>query len=266
MQGLTKNNYGYTMEIRTIGNGRRLSVCAELLSGFGNSRYPRIILLPIPTTFRDGYIGGTGVSLEELLSLSDSGTLAVGYNIPLSLGRELSARGATLFDLGRDEKFLLGNAELTALGALGYILTECDSAPEELYIGLVGYGRIGRALLRLLLFLGARVRVYTTRESVRLGLCEMGVESRLVSEEKDLSELSLLINTAPSEQLSVEDLSPLPEDYRIIELASGENFGGDRRVIRLPAIPERRYPISAGRLMYKRICEEHLGGSGGGEL
>ena len=254
------------MEIRTIGNGRRLSVCAELLSGLGNTRYSRIVLLPIPTTFRDGYIGGTGVALGELLSLAGSDTLAVGYNIPLTLGRELSASGATLFDLGLDEKFLLGNADLTALGALGYILTECDSSPEELYVGLVGYGRIGRALLRLLLFLGARVRVYTTRESVRLGLCEMGVESRLVSEQKDLSELSLLINTAPSEQFSPEELSALSEDYKIIELASGENFGGDSRVIKLPAIPERRYPLSAGRLMYRRICEEHLDGCGGAGL
>ncbi len=254
------------MEIRTIGNGRRLSVCAELLSGTGCTRYSRIILLPIPTTFRDGYIGGTNMSAEELFGLTDGDTLAVGYNIPLTLGRELASRGTAVFDLGHDEAFLLGNADLTALGALGYILTECEGAPEELYIGLVGYGRIGRALLRLLLFLGARVRVYTTRESVRLGLCEMGVESRLVSEPKELADLSLLINTAPSEQFSREELEKLPEDYRIIELASGENFFGDSRVIRLSAIPEKRYPLSAGRLMYRRISEEHLGKRGGGTV
>ena len=250
------------MEIRSIGNGRRQEVCAELLSHHGEGRFARAVLLPIPTVINEeGYIRGSSVTPESLASMCAEDTLAVGYGLPESLRELLSSRGAKIYDLSLDEEFLLGNARLTALGTLGYILTEYPASPDGLYIGIVGYGRIGKALLNYLLFLGVKARVYTTRREVMLSLCEMGIESRLVGEASELSELDLLINTAPSVQFSESDISSLPEGYRIIELASGKNFPDWAPTVTLRAVPEKSFPESAGRLMYKAILSRCLRGA-----
>ena len=50
----------------------------------------------------------------------------------------------------------------------------------------------------LLLYLGARVRVFTSRESTRIDLCGYGVASVASSSDADLSCLDILINTAPA--------------------------------------------------------------------
>lgn len=256
------------MEIRTLGNGGRIEVCKSLIKERSKDcRYKRILLLPIPTTItEDKYIKGSDTSVEELLEACEPDCLAVGYCIPPSLSSFMSLRGADILDVGRDEDFLTENAELTAIGALGYILTKYRRAVSDMYIGIIGYGRIGKSLLRLLLFLGARVRVYTTRESVRLVLCEMGVECRLTEDAPEFSSLDILINTAPAVQYSEENFDFEKAGFEILELASGKNFAPSDRLVRLPALPAVMYPESSGMLLAKYILRKTEKDKGGGAL
>ena len=234
------------MEIRTIGGGRRLCeaervLCSGRCSGFDG----RIILLPIPTSKDKKYITSTERTIASILPLILEGSLVVGYDIPKEISDRATLVGALLYDGGLDEEFLIRNAVLTARGAIGYLLTAFDRDISDMKIGIVGYGRIGSELLRLILTLSSNVRVYTTRRSVAIELGESGVEAEVVSEDSDFSDLNLLINTAPARQIS---LSRLPEDVGVIDLASGINFDPSPRVIRLSSIPEAYYPITAGRL------------------
>ena len=237
------------MEIKVFGEEKRLVKCKELLSNVKDGAYSRLFLYPIPTS-RDGrHLTGSDTTFADAASLADGSTLAVGYAIPDTLRAELSTRGADIYDLSADENFLKENARLTALGTLGYILTAFPRAAYDMEIGVVGYGRIGSALVRLLLFLGARVRVFTTREAVRLSLCEAGVGAELVGEDTEPFPLDLLINTAPVRVFSEKALRLLPDDLRIIELAAGDNFLGAGELVRLPSVPTRSYPDSAGMVM-----------------
>ena len=233
------------MEIRTLGVGGRLRECERILRLGLEKTSGRLILLPIPTTRDKQYITDTDVRVEEILPSLSPAVTVVGYNIPDSLKKGANERGALLFDAGLDEEFLLENAILTAKGTLGYILTRFEKDIADLTFGIVGYGRIGREMLRLLLLLGARVKVFTTRESVALELGEMGAEARVITESQDCAGLDILINTAPAKQLS-EEL--LPEGLDIIDLASGSIFEPSERLIKLPSIPDRMYPVTAGRL------------------
>ena len=252
------------MEIKTLGTGERLMLCARMLSAtpLESVRYKSLLVLPIPTSKDKKRITGTEFSFADAAELCDAATLAVGYSFPPELKALILRRGASIADAALDEPFLYENAVLTANAALGIILTDFKSSPEELSVGIIGYGRIGSQLASRLLFLGARVTVYTTRESVRLELGESGVGAQMLSEESDFSGLSLLINTAPARVMSEERLSALPAELRIMELASGENFFGSSRVERLPTLPERFYTKTSAAL-YKSYIIRKLRDSSG---
>ena len=239
------------MKILTFGEDGRVNECAALLSR-EELGYPSVMLLPIPLT-RDGkHLLGTDIPLSELPSRIDRGALVCGYEIPHGIFEGAPCR---VLDVSTDEAFLSENARLTAIGALGHILTTTARAPWDLSFGVVGYGRIGSALVRYLLFFGARVTVYSSRKEKRLALGELSVESRAANYGEgagELSDIDILINTAPAQLLSLEDIRKNP-GLRIIELASGENFPRDAAALRLMALPSRMYPESAGRAYYRSI-------------
>lgn len=237
------------MEIKSIGGGARQEYARAILSQMPvSARFSQVLLLPVPTSRDKKYITGTEIDFPTVAELSGRGTLLVGYGIPKELFGLSAARGAEIYDLATDEEFLADNARLTAYAALGRILSDIPRELSELTVGVVGYGRIGSRLVSLLLFLGARLRVYTRRESVRLELCEMGIGAELISDESDFSDIDLLINTAPTRVMSDERFFSLPEGLMIIELASGKNFPTSDRVRALPSLPERVYPVSASRI------------------
>ncbi len=156
----------------------------------------------------------------------------------------LVSSGARVFDAALDEHFLGKNAELTSLAALGILLTTERCALSDITIGIVGYGRIGKHLARMLLFHGARVRIYTSRDATRLELGGIGVSAVESTKGATLAGIDILINTAPA--VIFED--GVPDNIRVIDLASGENFLG-RDVERYPSVPAKMFPVSAGRAL-----------------
>ncbi len=233
------------MEVRSFGGGGRIAECERILTERLAGRQGRVILLPIPTSRDNKYITQSGVLVEDILPLIDEDTRLVGYNIPNTLTRFCDEVGAAYYDGAADEEFLIANAELTARGTLGFLLTHTDRDMSELRIGVVGYGRIGVRLIRLLLLFGAEIITFTRRRSVAMELCEMGVSAAIVGEEFDWSRLDILINTAPARQIGEREL---PDSLPVIDLASGKIFEPSDRLTKLASIPDQMYPKTAGRL------------------
>ena len=244
------------MNIRSYGTGERIRICEDILSGIVNER--RVILLPIPSS-RDGVtVSGTEISLAEVLRESECGDVTVGYSLPREYSDMAKEKGVRVVDLSVDEEFLIRNAELTAHGTVGYILSTEKKAPTDLSVGIIGYGRIGKRLLRYLLFFGAHTKVYTGNVGSRVELCSCGVETALISG-ADFTGLDILINTAPAQVIQKEDFPFLPAGLKIIDLASGNYLKGAPGLIKLSGIPEAMYPVSSGRLLadaVKRHLEE----------
>ncbi len=252
------------MTIVTYEKGKRAGACREiaasspLLEG-----YKMLTILPIPTT-RDGVrLTGCEVTLDSLASEAEEGEIYLGYQIPPWLADALIGAGARVVDAALDEGFLVENANLTAIATLGLMLREFERAPSEISVGIVGYGRIGRALLRLLLPLGYDVTVFSTRGAVVDCLGASGVSSRLVRSGDPLPVCDLLVNTAPAPLFDCSLASP---DMPIFELAGSGNFpvadGGTRLDLRLlPSLPNRHLPVSAGRA-YAAALLRALGGEG----
>ena len=240
------------MSIETYGKGERLRHAARLL-GLENPK-GRLILLPVPTTRDKIHVKDTDIPLRDTLSGVGGDTVIVGYGLPVWYSKLAEELGARVLDLSLDEEYLADNARITALGALGYILTTDARSPEDLTFGIVGYGRIGSSLSRMLLFLGARVSVYTSRISTMLELGECGVRTAPSSDiyegKADFSGVDILINTAPKDMSGSFEGGEIPSGTRVLELASGDNFAGIFGVEHLPALPERMFPESAGRTYF----------------
>ena len=258
---VTKGNY---MEILTYGKGERLLTCSSAVAE-GCSGDCRIIILPIPTT-KDGVtVFGTETPLFEVVSQVESGTLVAGYGIPDNVADGISKAGGFIYDGSLDEKFVSDNAELTAIGTVGWLLTNVGVAPSELSFGIIGYGRIGKRLIRHLLFLGAKVRLYTSSAVAKSVFSEMGIDVRDYRSSCDYSGLDILINTAPASIFSqkMKEKNPL---LTVIDLASGSYLSDIDGLVKLPSVPEKYFAKSAGRLYAQRILERTLDGCGEAEL
>ena len=236
--------------IHSYESGKRAEACIEYLEGSECARsVENIILLPIPTTRDNSTVLNTKIYINEVLEDVKSGTLISGYGLPRGFFDAARERGARVIDLSFEEDFLLENADLTALCTLGVILNSCHYAPRDIRVGIVGYGRIGKRLTNLFLYLGAGVRVFTSRENTRIDLCEYGVATATSSEYADLTGLDILINTAPAVIFKPESI---PHELRVIDLASGDNFPG-MAVEKYPSVPAKMLPYSAGRAWGRAI-------------
>lgn len=238
------------MILNTFGVGKRQITASEIIRSSSEAEiFDEIFLLPIPSSRDQIHVTDTDIPLTDLLRDPKGRRLIAGYGIPLDIAREATAKGIRIADVLTDERFLRDNAELTAHGAVGYILTGRDRAISDLCCGIVGYGRIGRLLCRLLLFLGASAVVFTHREEVRLELCGMGIDARGTDDIGKAGDLDVLINTAPARLITEESANSLTAGgCEIIELASGDNLPRGTSVTRLPSIPDRNFPISAGKI------------------
>ena len=248
------------MNIENLGVGKRCEEALRLLvradsDGQIPAPISRLLLLPIPTSRDKVHLSGRSEFLSDVYDGVRKGDAVAGYGIDGQSLEKMTSRGALVYDALRDEEFLAENSRLTALGALGYLLTKTDRSPTDTVYAIVGYGRIGARLARMLLYLGGRVKVYTRRKETLLELCECGVEAHLFNNELKFEKgcCDLLINTAPTDLSFAFPEQRLPSGMRAIELASGDNFKEIPDVERLPSIPDKQYGSSAGRAYYNGI-------------
>jgi hypothetical protein len=243
------------MVIENYGTGAR---CEGVLRRLLNTEAPegcrRIKLLPIPTSRDGANLTGTDISVLAPAIDLDGSDLVCGYAIPEYARDAMLSSGARVYDGALDEEFLSKNARLTAIGALAYILGSIKAEPADISFGVIGYGRIGSLLSSYLLFLGARLTVYTTRHALRLRLGENGIGSVLIGDPMpSLCGVDILINTAPIPLSNGFPDGVIPQGMRVIELASGENFGDIKGIERLPSIPDRMYPESSATVYFEAI-------------
>ena len=238
------------MKVYTYDRSERGLAMARRLNDKPPPGAESIRLFPIPTT-KDGVtVNGGDMRISDGLRELGDGELVIGYGIPEDIRNKLTRAGVSVADSAEDEEFLVANAHLTALGALGKILTGWKRAPGDMSIGILGYGRIGSALCRLLIPICPRITVYTTDPDKQRELGSYGIHAPMVGQWESLGGLDLLINTAPAPLL---DGVERPEGLRVMDLASGNYLAGWGEIEKYPSIPAVCYPESAGEIWYRSV-------------
>ena len=232
--------------IYTAGYSPAMGYCIQILkqAGFTLLSEPSTevthLLLPVPSFTPDGSIVGGG-NLRTLLTLLPEDITVIGGNLDCP---ELV--GYTVVDLLQDEGYLSDNAQITAHCAIKVTLNQLPVILDGCPTLVVGWGRIGKCLSRLLRQMGADVTVCTRKEKDRSILSAMGYGA-LDFPEVDLAKFRVIFNTAPTMVFPT-----CPGSALKIDLASRLGLGGPD-VIWARGLPGKDAPESSGRLIAKTV-------------
>ena len=200
------------------------------------------VILPFPHSF---------ISEENADQLPPGQTVLCGRT-DAAFDCLAAKRGWKLFRILEDEEFTERNARLTAEGAIFAAMGAVPSALTDVNCLIIGFGRIGKALTRLLRCLGANITVAARREESRAQAGENSVSIQGVS--RVLPQCDLLFNTVPAQILTSAQLSLMPKGSVFIELASPP-YGIDPeeakksgvRYLLESGVPGRYCPVSAAK-------------------
>lgn len=211
-----------------------------------------IALLPLPDS--------TGAA-AALFALSGHKRRVLHGRLHPSQKKALQNRGWQLTNLQEDDAYIRKNALISAEGALHAAMSRVDFTLRGAHCAVVGYGRIGQELTRLLLALGAEVRVVARREESQQQAEKGGARAFGVDEMAEaLRDVQLLFNTVPSQIITPAALLALAPKALIMELASPP-YGFDLEAARAlgfdavleSGIPARYAPRTAARLLVDHL-------------
>ena len=158
-----------------------------------------------------------------------------------------------VIDYGKDSDFLLKNAVLTAEATLPYLYEATNASLFEKRIFVAGYGRIGKALCKLLKSMGMQVEAYARRAEVVAEMRDDGVAFA------DLSEgcrSEIIINTVPFKIFTGDIMARIPEDTQIIDLASAPYGFEDMTKVKIASgLPGKYLPVSASAAVFDTVCK-----------
>lgn len=228
------------------GYSPAMSHCTQALkqAGFTILSEPGVqtthLLLPVPSFAPDGGIIGGG-NLSTLLTLLPKNIVVIGGN----LDRPELDYYQTI-DLLQDDTYLAMNAKITAHCAIKLVLNQLPVILDGCEVLVIGWGRIGKCLARLLRQLGAQVTVCARKESDRSMLAALGYGTADF-QKVDLAQYRVVFNTAPTM------LFPkCPGSALKIDLASRLGLGsGD--VIWARGLPGKDAPESSGQLIAQTL-------------
>ena len=222
------------------------------------------VLLPLPAE-RGGLLhaplSSEELSMPALVEALWPGQLLIGGGLGEATVSAALRGGLRVADLLRRESLAVGNAALTAEGALGRMIEQSEHALWGGRALVLGWGRIGRILALRLAALGARVTV-AARSARDRALAEALGCRALDYEELDgtLGDFDFIVNTVPARVLTEGMLCLIRPDALLLELASPPG-GFDRslaqniglQALAAPGLPGETAPETAALLLRRAV-------------
>lgn len=208
---------------------------------------------------RDTHVFAPNVALDEdkLSEVADGGLVICGKCSDV-VRNSAKSRGIDVFEIMRDEKFLAVNSRLTAEGALMIMLEHSLISISDANVLVLGFGRMGAAVVRLLNRLGVRVSV-ASNGSQRPAYAF--AERVIPLEGFDFAPYDIIVNTVPHPIVKDAELLTARETTVYIDLASkpainleyAKYLGLDADIY--PALPAKVCPLGAAVAMRDYISE-----------
>ncbi len=224
-----------------------------------------VVIFPLPLFQSDGVVNTSfsdeHPSFEECLGHIDPSAAVTAGMVPKSAHDLALKRGVEIFDYYLREEFAVMNAVPTAEGAVGIAIAEMRVTLFKSTCLVLGYGRIAKALVRLLHSFGAKVRVAARKRSDLAWARVFGCEAVAMCDLEDcLGDVECVFNTVPAMILSEEKLSRLPRRCLVIDLASepgGVDFSAANslglKAVRALSLPGKTAPYTAGEIILATV-------------
>ena len=243
----------------TTGKGAALIRAREVLCrhGISFSDTPDALvthlLLGVPTFEKDGSLKGGG-SLADILSKCSPDIRVFGGNLDNTVLTNYHT-----IDLLQDPYYLAENADITAHCAIKIALRHIPFTLKGCPVLVVGGGRIGTCLAKLLKAFGAQVCVAVRQKRA---LWEVLGYETLDSNDLgySLGRFRLIFNTVPAPVIPEEILPYCREDCIKIELASQPGIAGND-VINARGLPNLEAPETSGDLIARTVLRRYQEGA-----
>ncbi|CCO09409.1 dipicolinate synthase subunit DpsA [Desulforamulus hydrothermalis] len=224
------------------------------------------VILPVPGILEKGNL--YCVYQEKPLVLSEALLVKLPPRTPVFVGfarpmlkdmvQRSNVKLITVLDL--DEVAIL-NSIPSAEGAVQMAMENTDITIHNSKSFVLGFGRTGASLARLLQGMGAKVTVVARSAAHRARVYEMGMEPLSFPELPDaIARADIIFNTVPALVLNNSLLSKAREDAVIIDVASppgGTDFEAAARLgikaLLAPGLPGKVAPKTAGQILSKVI-------------
>lgn len=224
------------------------------------------VILPVPAE-KGGFLNAPYASgpcrMDELISALWQGQIVCGGKLSEKSRLGMIAAGLHPEDILQRQAFTVGNAALTAEGAVGLLMENSERSILGSHVLVCGWGRIGRILALRLRAMGAKVAVAARGPGDRALARAMGCRALDYCQlEGVLDGFDFILNTVPARVLTDPMLCCLAEGVLLLELASppggfdrtlAENIGV--RVLAAPGLPGKTAPYSAAELIRDEVYQ-----------
>jgi dipicolinate synthase subunit A len=191
---------------------------------------------------------------EPLLNRLPRNSTAFCLNFEKKCLRIFKQKKITVHKYFDDELLAMKNAYLTAEGALGIIIANTDRSVKDMRTLILGGGRVGKSVAKLLHDNRSSVFVATI-DHVEYAFASIFSDGVYFFDEfyRDLSGFDLIVNTVPALVLSEDELKKVKKDCFLLDLASlpgGIDFNAAKffglNAVHALGIPGKYAPHSAG--------------------
>ena len=229
-------NDGYKVYTYALENSEELlsldgvEMCPTLQEAVS---YSKVVVGPVPLSSDRRRIsspfGRNIVELEDFIEALKGKYLIAGN---INITEQLDNMGVQYTDLLKREEFSVLNTIATAEGTIQIAMEETQRTVHGTNVLIMGFGRIGKVLAKMLDGIGAKVSCEARKNEDISWIKAYGYNPIHLNDLNDnLNKFDIIINTIPFQILDSERLDLVKNDAVIIDLAS--NPGGvDRKVAR----------------------------------
>lgn len=185
----------------------------------------QMIVLPVPVSFDGSTINApfssNPIEIKAFLEQINPAAFVFGGRFSDTLSALLEEKGIAYRDYLKREELAIKNAVPTAEGAIEIAMSEIPITLHQSHCLVMGYGRIGKILSKMLAGIGAKVTV-EARKFADLALIDgHGYESVHMNDLKEkIGMFDVVFNTIPTLVLDEEILKQIRKDTLVIDLAS----------------------------------------------
>ena len=219
------------------------------------------IILPLPVS-DDGIFLNTPLSdkkipLNSLNSVIADNGIITGGRFSKQLQEIFSCPGAYITDYSMREEFSILNAVPTAEAAVLIAMKNTDSVLYKSKILITGFGRISKALVKILKGCGAEITVAARKKEALYWAEIYGCDTIEISSlSRNADKYKFIFNTVPALILTKDFLSGVRPDVFITDLASrpgGVDFEYAKchniNTVHALSLPGKYFPETAGEIV-----------------
>ena len=262
---------GYAVAVYGFDNGieaLNLPISDSLKDAIADAT---IVILPLPVTFDDGIVNAPmfdgKLEMAVLLRLMNENQVLLAGKIDEKTAALIDTYNVYAIDYFAREELSVLNAIVTAEGGIELAMSELPTTLHGSNCLVMGFGRIGKVLCRMLGGIGAHVTATVRGHEALAWIDAYGYGGMHIDALPfRVGEFDVVFNTIPHKLITVDVLGAVKKDVLIIDLASRPG-GVDMPVARefgiktiwALSLPGKVAPITAGNIIMQavlNICEE----------